>query len=137
LLIIVITFYINANSQNPTFTWVRGMGGSATDLGNAVKTDASGNVYSVGNFNDAVDFDPGPGSYSLTPVGNTDAFISKLDASGNFVWAKSIGGTSFDVAYSICVQKKHCMFFIVKLKQEKNTLKLLRLFIMSVFNVAF
>lgn len=103
LLITAITFCINVNSQNPSFVWAKGMGGSGTDVGNGIITDASGNVYSTGSFNGSADFDPGSGSFSLTSVGNVDIFISKLDAAGNFLWAKSVGGTSFDVGQSIAV----------------------------------
>src|SRR5215213_305476 len=31
-----------------------------------------------------------------------DIFISKLDTAGNFIWAKSIGGTDSDYGVSIC-----------------------------------
>ncbi|HOZ87902.1 MAG TPA: hypothetical protein PL029_09095, partial [Bacteroidia bacterium] len=77
-----------------SFQWARNMGGSDLDYGNGIVTDATGNVYTVGSFYDTGDFDPGPGSYSLTSVspGLLDIYISKLDAAGNFVWAKSIGG---------------------------------------------
>ncbi|MFZ1453283.1 MAG: gliding motility-associated C-terminal domain-containing protein, partial [Ferruginibacter sp.] len=32
------------------------------------------------------------GVFNMTPFGGTDIFIMKLDAGGNFVWAKQIGG---------------------------------------------
>ncbi|MEO6304259.1 MAG: T9SS type A sorting domain-containing protein, partial [Bacteroidia bacterium] len=48
-------------------------------------------------------FDPGVGSYTLTPSGSGDVFICNLDASGNFMWAKSVGGTSGDEAYGIAL----------------------------------
>ncbi|MCB9245813.1 MAG: SBBP repeat-containing protein [Flavobacteriales bacterium] len=47
-----------------------------------------------------VDFDPGS---RLTSAGSIDAFVQKLDASGNFVWARSLGGSSNDWGYSITV----------------------------------
>ena len=66
---------------------------------NAVKLDAAGNIYIAGSYTGAgsnIDFDPGPSVYPLssttTPSGSFAAFITKLDASGNFVWARSIGG---------------------------------------------
>ena len=52
--------------------------------------DNLGNVYTTGSFQGTVDFDPGTGTYELTSVGETDIFISKLDANGNFLWAKPI-----------------------------------------------
>lgn len=58
------------------------------DKGNAVKVDGSGNVYSIGTFSGTCDFDPSAATFTLTSSGNQDVFISKLDVSGNFVFAK-------------------------------------------------
>jgi hypothetical protein len=49
------------------------------------------------------DFDPGAGTYSITSAGSEDIFVSKLDASGYFVWARSMGGTSGDAGLAIDV----------------------------------
>ena len=43
-----------------------------------------------------MDFDPGPGTYNLVSAGFDDIFISKLDASGAFVWAKRMGANYDD-----------------------------------------
>ena len=48
-----------------------------------------------------LDFDPGSGTAYLTSRGAGDIFVLKLDASGNFLWAKSIGGNSSESASSI------------------------------------
>lgn len=84
---------------------------SATQFGSpggtiiqSMALDASGNIYSTGNFTGTSDFDPGPGTFNLTYFGITDVFISKLDASGNFIWAKQMGGTgSHAYGYSIAL----------------------------------
>ena len=84
------------------YVWAKQMGGTSTgDQGNAIKVDPSGNVYTTGSYSTTADFNPGAGTYTLTSQGATDAFISKLDASGNFVWAKSIGGTNVDNGFSL------------------------------------
>ena len=79
------------------YVWAKGMGGNSSEKIIAVQIDGAGNVYSVGGFFNTGDFDPGAGTFSLTSQGGEDIFLSKLDASGNFVWAKSIGGTSDQV----------------------------------------
>ncbi|MBA2613951.1 MAG: SBBP repeat-containing protein [Bacteroidetes bacterium] len=81
--------------------WVKSIGGISAEIGNSIDVDISGNVYVTGNFSGTVDFDPGSGVYNLTAVGADDAFILKLDASGNFLWAKQIGGSSTDYSYSL------------------------------------
>jgi hypothetical protein len=77
------------------------MGGINTNLGLCIRVDASGNVYTTGQFTGVVDMDPGPSVVSFTSAGVEDIYVSKLDVSGNYVWAKQIGGTSYDYAYSL------------------------------------
>lgn len=67
----------------------------------SIKHDMSGNAYVVGRFTNTVDFAPGPSSYTLFSNGGSDAFITKFDPIGNFVWAKSIGGVSSDFAVDV------------------------------------
>ena len=85
------------------FLWAKSMGGTGYDFGLAMKVDASGNVFTAGYFNGTVDFDPGESVYELTSAGWTDVFVSKLDSGGNFVWAKSLGGSSDDLGTAITV----------------------------------
>ena len=84
--------FISKLNANGDFVWAKSFGSILNDYGNSIAVDASGNVYCTGLFNGTGDFDPGPGSYSLSSNGAQDAFVLKLDASGNFVWSKSFGG---------------------------------------------
>ena len=77
--------------------------GTSSDFGWSVAVDSSGNVYTTGYFAGTVDFDPGAGSANLTSVGENDVFVSKMDASGNHVWAKQFGGTSTDEGFDVAV----------------------------------
>ncbi|MBA2611440.1 MAG: SBBP repeat-containing protein [Bacteroidetes bacterium] len=85
------------------FVWAKSFGGTTADYVYSVDTDPSGNVYTAGYFQGTVDFDPGVATNSITSAGNYDIFISKLDGSGNFIWANSMGGTMRDYAYSLAV----------------------------------
>lgn len=85
------------------YVWAKRMGGSNGDFGRSIALDASESVYSTGFFRGTADFDPGPATFNLTDAGNSDIFVSKLDASGNFVWAKRMGGTNSDGGYGIKV----------------------------------
>ena len=93
----------SAVGQN--FQWAKGMGGPgfAFNSANGISVDASGNVYTAGSFENTTDFDPGVGVFNITPLNGSDIFVSKLDASGNFVWAKSMGGTTNERAIGISV----------------------------------
>jgi len=95
--------FISKLDASGNFVWAKNMGGTSDDYGLSVAVDASGNVYTTGEFQGASDFDPGTGTYNLTSAGGTDIFVSKLDASGNFVWAKNMGGINQDKGRSIAV----------------------------------
>jgi gliding motility-associated-like protein len=87
----------NAYSQLPLLEWAKQFGSSDpndthNDGGKSVAVDADGNVYSAGGFYHIVDFDPGPGVYNMTATGAFDqsVYISKLNPSGGFIWAKQL-----------------------------------------------
>lgn len=80
--------------------WAKQMGGVAQDFAIAVALDMAGNVYTAGYLGDAADLDPGPGVHTVNTFEGTN-FISKLDASGNFVWGKNYGGSTFNGVYNI------------------------------------
>jgi hypothetical protein len=70
------------------------MGGASSDVGESIKVDASGNIHTGGTISGIADFDPGNGTFNLTPSGLTGNFISKLSSVGAFVWAKNFTGGS-------------------------------------------
>jgi hypothetical protein len=75
------------------FAWASSFGANAQDVGVSIAIDASGNVYTMGTYSGTVDFDPGPGVFNLSSAGAVDIFVLKMDPAGNFIWAKSIGGS--------------------------------------------
>ena len=111
-ILILATFLICSHvwAQPPTFVWAKKMGGINTDVGHSIALDASGNVYTTGVFSGTVDFDPGAGTFNLTSAGVADIFISKLDAAGNFVWAKKMGGISGSTGESIALDASGNVF---------------------------
>ncbi len=90
---------------NGNFLWAKSFGGTGFDSGNSIATDAAGNVYTTGAFRGSADFDPGAATFLLSSTGTfSDVFVQKLDANGNFLWARSFGGTSFDSGISLAVE---------------------------------
>src|SRR5205814_3157436 len=82
--------------------WAKAMGSPNQETANAIAVDGAGNVYTTGVFHDTCDFDPGPSTYNLTAPGQEHIFVSKLNASGNFIWAKQMGGTAYgNIGHSI------------------------------------
>jgi hypothetical protein len=88
--------FIQKIDPNGNLLWVKDIGSdNGTSSGKLIKIDDSGNIYSAGFFFDTIDYDPGPGVAMLMSLGDNngwDIYIQKLDANGNFVWAKSFGG---------------------------------------------
>jgi hypothetical protein len=82
---------------------VKSFGGSSSDTGNGIALDAAGNIFVAGTFAGTADFDPGASTYTLTSAGGDDAFVAKLDPSGNFLWAQRLGGTTIDRANGVAV----------------------------------
>jgi cysteine-rich repeat protein len=64
-------------------------GGTGQDTANGVAVDAAGNIYVAGRVNGSIDF----GGGVLASKGY-DAFLLKLDSSGNHVWSKMYGDSS-------------------------------------------
>ncbi len=95
--------YVCKLDASGAFVWAKQLGGTSSDLGYDIALDGADNVYTTGWFSSIADFDPGVGVYTLTPAGGANVFISKLDAGGNFVWAKSMGGTGASSANSIAI----------------------------------
>ncbi|MBV6473188.1 MAG: hypothetical protein JPMHGGIA_01461 [Saprospiraceae bacterium] len=86
--------FISKLDAKGNFVWAKKLGGRADDFGTSIKVDLSENVYVTGTFQETADFDPSSKTFELISVGGTDLFISKLDANGNFVWAKNFGGST-------------------------------------------
>ncbi len=84
------------------FIWAKTIGGAGGQECFALSTDSTSNLYIAGGYQYTVDFDPGPGVFYLTAVTSQsiallyDVFVEKLDSLGNFVWAKSVGGSGDD-----------------------------------------
>lgn len=82
--------------------WAKNAGGTNSDHAQSIITDASGNIYVAGGFlSPTITF----GSITLTNANNNgnneDVFLTKYDASGNVLWAKCAGGTSWENMYSL------------------------------------
>ena len=104
-----IDAFIEKLDTNGNFIWVKTFGGNSSslayaDVPNAIATDLIGNIYTIGNFRDC-DFDPSAGVFNLRSNSLDDVFVQKLDSNGNFVWAKSFGGSIQDSGNDILVDE--------------------------------
>lgn len=90
IMIIMVMFKL---SVAQTYQWAHGIGSASTTVeeGNSVVTDPSGNVFICGEFRGLADFDPGTSTYTMMPIGTSDAFLAKYSANGSFQWAFHMG----------------------------------------------
>ncbi|MBI3236089.1 MAG: hypothetical protein HYZ42_18975, partial [Bacteroidetes bacterium] len=96
----LILFLTSVRAQN--LAWAKQFAGVTASRGEDIVVDAAGNVYTTGALFGTVDFDPGPGVFNLTQSSGSGAYISKLDANGNFLWAKQFESWNI-VSYSIAL----------------------------------
>ena len=92
------------------FEWAVGLGtGMPADdaAAHGVDVDGSGNVVATGQFEATTyDLDPDPVDVTMlstTGPGDFDVFVWKLSPTGDFVWARSMGGTFTDVGEGVAV----------------------------------
>ena|GEM_PF-5139321 len=80
--------------------WARRYGGDLEDLATAITVDSSDAIYLTGSSNGTPDYGGGP----LPAVGGREILVVKLDAAGQYVWAKAYGSTGFDQGTAISVR---------------------------------
>ena len=90
--------FIAKLNSNGDLIWAKQFGNSPVVYSGSnildIKCDAQGNIFTVGSFAGTCDFDPGMGVYNLTASGSNDGLIAKLNAQGDFVWAKKIANNT-------------------------------------------
>ncbi len=95
--------FIAKLDANGNYLWAKKAGGNSEDVGSSIAVDSQGNSYVTGYFNNTATF----GNTTLTSSGSRDVFITKLDANGNFLWAKQAGGINqYDEGISIAVDSQ-------------------------------
>ena len=87
-----LVLFSNASAQN--FNWAFGIGGEGFDDSRGIGTDKEGSIFVSGKFKDEVDFDPGEGEAVLNSGGNSDTYLAKYDAAGNYLWVRHFDGVS-------------------------------------------
>jgi len=101
------SIFVAKFSSTGQFSWAKqsvGSGGNrCVAYLNSICADESGNVYICGKFKNKLGFSI-PSASSLSSPNNDDIFVAKVNAAGDFVWAKQAGGSGVDdTANSICL----------------------------------
>lgn len=90
-------FILKTNTTG-NFVFAKSIGSKLTDVATSITVSNSKDVFITGFFQDIADFNADAGINNLNSKGLTDAFIERLDTSGNYLWATNIGNSGNDKA---------------------------------------
>ncbi len=97
LLLCLVGLAPSLPAADPAFDWVFSGGGEKNDKTRGVAVDRAGGVFLTGETIGDGRF----GRLERKGLGEADCFLVKLDAAGEVLWVRSIGGSSVDRGYSV------------------------------------
>ncbi len=88
--------YISKFDPQLNLNWGFRIGSNETEYSQGLFTHADGRTILLGSFRNTVDFDPGPGTVTLTQTSSTqDGFFASYDSAGQFLFVRHLeSGTS-------------------------------------------
>jgi hypothetical protein len=95
-------FVTKLNSTGTALVYSTFLGGSSFDVGSEIAIDSAGNAYVTGVTGPG--FPVTPGAFQTLSNGGTDAFVTKLNATGTVaVYSTFLGGSGSDTGNGIAV----------------------------------
>jgi len=95
VLLFLLTSFQLINAQSTTWNWTRQLNGPTNEEEiDAVASDAAGNVYISGKFEQSVEIEGV--NLPLISAGLPDIMFTKYDIDGNMIWTKQYGSTGND-----------------------------------------
>ena len=77
------------------YVWSGHFGNNPGQFAYGIAADATNDIYVTGGFYGTTDFDPGPAIYNMSTTGfNSNIYVLKWSAAGNFIWAGNMGNSS-------------------------------------------
>jgi hypothetical protein len=126
---VIVTKY----SPSGALIWAKAFGGQGMDKATDIQFAAPGSLYVSGYTSGTAKF----GSFTTTAVSKQDAFLTKLDLSGNVQWVQTAGGDSNDVFNSLALDNNGgiyvCGGFRSNIRFGNTTLTSQNLYSESVF----
>jgi hypothetical protein len=86
--------FLSKFDSSGNMIWAQQIGSANGDYDGSVAVDAFGNAYVSGNTY---------GSLGSENLGDTDAFLTRFDPSGNELWTRQIGTEGYDYGWSVAV----------------------------------
>jgi len=95
--------FLTKLNPDGTYGWTKTWGSTLNDFSFNLRLNSSNEVYIIGSFQGTVDFDPSGATNTIVSVGQEDAYVSKFDSSGNYVFTRTWGNTLMDAVLGITV----------------------------------
>lgn len=96
--------FIMKFNRDGDIIWGRYLGGHGSDRAHTCTIDDEANLYIVGNGGSYSEFGYNS-KYITNLIGSMDAFLMKMDSSGNVVWSTYFGGTSWDEGHGCVIDR--------------------------------
>jgi len=108
-LILFILFFLSTVcfSQNLSWEWAVGLGGSKSDEVYDITGDNYGNIYVTGAF---LDSSITAGQLTLNVNAYYGAYLAKFDSSGNPIWIRGASSTQVTYGYSVVTDNKEAVY---------------------------
>lgn len=100
--------FISKMNSSGELIWVKKVDGNADMNVSDLQVDLNGDIILSGQASVTVDFDPGPDTFYLSPAGQ-NAYILKIDAEGNFIWADLVRSDGFVYVQNIKIDHSNNM----------------------------
>jgi hypothetical protein len=104
-----VNSYIAKIDTAGIFIWAKQLKSKDGNEINDIVFDRQNNILATGTFQDSIDFDPGNGTYFLSPEDEEGGFIWKIDSDGNFLFAKKYEGSGLCQPVEIEIDKSGCI----------------------------
>lgn len=92
--------YVGKIDKNGNMLWLRKFGGDGFDVVRDLRLTAAGDLLVTGYFQREMDL----GNGIVLQIGDTvnqNAYVVKMDASGNAIWAQNLGGSGPDLGVAV------------------------------------
>jgi len=93
--------FIAAYDLTGNCLWARGIGAGKDDAVFGLAVSPAGLVVAVGEFEQNVDFDPGPGVVRRASQGDEDGFVLALNRAGEHRWSFTVGSREDDAVRAV------------------------------------
>jgi len=95
--------FLTKLNADGSYAWTKTWGSTLNDFSFNLRVNSSNEVYIIGSFQGTVDFDPSGATNSIVSAGQEDAYVSKFDSNGNYIFTRTWGNTLMDAVLGITI----------------------------------